>query len=81
LHAKEVGIPILLIHGTLDVMTPIEHSRRMARALKSAKKPYKLVEIKDADYSLWRQSERETMLLEVEEFLQAHLGPGVVPEG
>jgi dipeptidyl aminopeptidase/acylaminoacyl peptidase len=80
MHAKDVAIPVLLIHGTLDVTTPIEHGRKMARALKSEKKQYKFVEIKDADRSLWRRSERETMLLEVEEFLKAHLGPGATPQ-
>ncbi len=79
-HAQNVKMPVLLIHGTRDAQAPFDQSEKMARALKSEKKPYKFVEIKDADRSLWRPAERETMLREVEEFLKTHLGPGATPQ-
>jgi dipeptidyl aminopeptidase/acylaminoacyl peptidase len=72
-HAAEVRIPILLIHGTMDYQVRFDHSDEMADALKSAKKPYKLVKIKDADHQMSRESDRTTLLTEIEAFLKAHL--------
>jgi dipeptidyl aminopeptidase/acylaminoacyl peptidase len=79
-HAQDVRIPMLLVHGTRDAQASIRQSRDMVSALKGAKKQYKYVEIKDADHSLWRASERETMLKEVEAFLATHLGSGSAPK-
>jgi dipeptidyl aminopeptidase/acylaminoacyl peptidase len=68
----------------MDMTVRYEHSADMASALKSAKKPYKLVKISAADHSMSRESERVTLLTELEAFLKAHLGssgtePGSAP--
>jgi dipeptidyl aminopeptidase/acylaminoacyl peptidase len=78
-HAKDVRIPVLLVHGDLDAQSPVAQSREMADALKNAGKTHKLVVIEKGDHSLWRESERTTLLTEVEQFLREHLGAGVFP--
>ena len=74
LHAPDFGIPLLMVHGDHDAQVPIEQSRAMARALKRDSKPYRLVEIADADHSLSGESDRVTLLRELEAFLSEHLG-------
>jgi len=76
-HADSVGIPVLLVHGDLDWEVQVDHSKKMASALKKEKKDYKAVFIKGAGHDLDRKSDRVTLLKEVEEFLQKNLGPGV----
>jgi len=75
-HADNVGMPMLLLHGTRDAQAPYEQSEGMAAALKKAKKQFKFVTIENADHSLWRESERTTLLTELEQFLLTNLGPG-----
>ncbi|HYM36113.1 MAG TPA: S9 family peptidase, partial [Steroidobacteraceae bacterium] len=77
-HADEVKMPVLMLHGTLDAQAAYRQSEEMADALKKAGKNFKFVTIKDADHSLWRESERTTLLTELEQFLSANLGPGVL---
>jgi dipeptidyl aminopeptidase/acylaminoacyl peptidase len=73
-HPDGVAIPVLLIHGEMDMTVRYEHSAEMASALKNAKKAYKLVKIPAADHSMSRESERVTLLSELEVFLKTHLG-------
>lgn len=75
-HADSIGIPVLLVHGDHDWQMQVDQSKKMASALKSAKKDYKAVFIKNAGHDLERKSDRVTLLKEVEEFLQKNLGPG-----
>jgi len=63
----------LLIHGTLDTKTPLSQSEDMAKALEKAGKKYKFVKLDRADFTLWRQSERATVLKELEEFFGSNL--------
>jgi len=74
-HAENARIPILMIHGTMDYQVRSSHSDDMASALKRAKKQYKLVEIEDADHQMSRESNRLTLLTELEAFLKTHLTP------
>jgi dipeptidyl aminopeptidase/acylaminoacyl peptidase len=79
-HASETNMPVLLVHGTMDAQAPYEQSKAMAAELKKANKNFKFVTIENADHSLLRESERVTLLTEVEQFLQTNLGPGKVSE-
>ena len=74
LHAPDFGIPLLMVHGDHDAQVPIEQSRAMARALKRDSKPYRWVELADADPALSGESDRVTLLRELEAFLSEHLG-------
>lgn len=70
---EQAKAPILLIHGTQDTRAPIAQAESFAQALAGAGKQHKLVKIDKADHSFWRESERATVLKEVEEFLAGAL--------
>lgn len=76
LLADRVRAPILLIHGTDDTVVPIEQSRRMQRALSSAGKDVRFVELRGDDHWLSDAPTRIQMLREMETFLAQHLGNG-----
>jgi dipeptidyl aminopeptidase/acylaminoacyl peptidase len=70
--AAQADAPILLIHGRDDIVVPYEQSTRMADALKDARKPYKLVELRAEDHWLSRAETRLQMLEEAVAFVQEH---------
>jgi dipeptidyl aminopeptidase/acylaminoacyl peptidase len=72
--ADRVRIPVLLIHGTDDTVVPIEQSRRMLRALETAGKDVRFVELRGDDHWLSDAPTRIQMLRELEAFLAQHLG-------
>lgn len=74
LHAAEINIPVLLIHGDRDFQVYPHHSSDMAKALKRAGKKYQYVEIDGGTHQLWREVERITLLQSVEKFLAENLG-------
>jgi dipeptidyl aminopeptidase/acylaminoacyl peptidase len=67
--ADKIQVPVLLVHGDNDIQVSVEHSKRMAKALKSEGKPYELVVIEDGNHSLSRYEWRETLLTKIEAFL------------
>jgi dipeptidyl aminopeptidase/acylaminoacyl peptidase len=75
--ASAVRAPILLIHGKDDTVVKFEQSRVMANALRTANKPFKLVELAGEDHWLSRGSTRLQMLREIDAFLAENLGPGL----
>jgi dipeptidyl aminopeptidase/acylaminoacyl peptidase len=75
--ADAVRAPILLIHGREDTVVKFNQSRTMAGALRSANKPFKLVELRGEDHWLSRADTRLQMLREIDRFLLENLGPGL----
>ena len=73
-RAADVHAPILLIHGTNDIVASIAQSRRMASRLRAAHKDVRLVEFPGEDHWLCDAQTRIQMLREIETFLGAHLG-------
>jgi dipeptidyl aminopeptidase/acylaminoacyl peptidase len=76
--AEKIKAPVLLVHGDADIQVDVDHSKRMARALKGADKKYELVVIKDGNHSLGRFEWRQTLLTKLEAFLAAN-APVAVP--
>jgi dipeptidyl aminopeptidase/acylaminoacyl peptidase len=74
LHAADIGVPLLLVHGTLDPNVLVEQSEAMDKALAQAQKPHRFVAIPDGDHSLMQTSQRVTLLKELEAFLAANMG-------
>jgi dipeptidyl aminopeptidase/acylaminoacyl peptidase len=71
--AERVKAPILLIHGTDDDVVPLKQSEIMAKALRKAKKYYKLVELEDSTHS-YRSDEDQRLEYEtILAFLGTHL--------
>ena len=73
-QAAKIRTPVLLLHGTADVIVPVAHSREMAEALKKAgHTDFRYVEMPMADHWLSRQPDRIETFREMEMFLRAHL--------
>ncbi|HCK84241.1 MAG TPA: hypothetical protein DHW63_06910 [Hyphomonadaceae bacterium] len=72
--------PILLIHGTDDTVVPIDQSRRMQQALRTAGKDVRFVELQGDDHWLSDAPTRIQMLRELEAFLALHLGASAVAQ-
>jgi dienelactone hydrolase len=70
--ADRADAPILLIHGKDDTTVPVEQSRRMERALKSAKKPVEYIELKGEDHYLSFEDSRIAMLKASVAFVEKH---------
>ena len=77
-HAKEAQIPVFLYHGDRDRTVKIEQSRKFAAALKSAGKPYRLLEIPDMghQYILMTPPMVALQLTAVDDFLKTGCKPG-----
>lgn len=73
--ASRADAPILLIHGRDDTVVPIEQSRLMAEALRTAGKPVEFVELDGEDHWLSRGDTRLRMLNETVGFLERHNPP------
>ncbi len=75
-HAREVSIPVLLIHGDRDQTVNISESRAMYGALKSANKTVDFVTLKDWGHQLnkWSPKENVRMLEAIETFLKGPCG-------
>lgn len=69
-----IKVPILLVHGDEDLSVGVDQSKRMAKSLKQAGKPYKLVVLKDANHYLELERHRLRFLRELEVFLDEHIG-------
>jgi dipeptidyl aminopeptidase/acylaminoacyl peptidase len=74
LHAEEFNVPLLMFHGDRDANAPYAQSKDMDAALTRAHKPHRFVSLPDADHQLSKESDRVTMLREVEAFLTEHIG-------
>jgi dipeptidyl aminopeptidase/acylaminoacyl peptidase len=72
--AAQVRAPILLLHGTDDVVVPIAQSEAMARELQRAGKPFTFVKLPSEDHWLSRGETRTRVLEEIEKFVAPHLG-------
>jgi dipeptidyl aminopeptidase/acylaminoacyl peptidase len=73
--AVRVRAPILLLHGVDDSVVPVDQSRNMAKALKTANKPHTFIELPGEDHWLSRSTSRIRVLTEMEKFLAEHLQP------
>ncbi|GLX81631.1 alpha/beta hydrolase family protein [Thalassotalea eurytherma] len=49
-QVDKVNIPILVVHGDIDIRVPIKHSREFVDELERLGKDHKYVELKDADH-------------------------------
>jgi acetyl esterase/lipase len=77
-HATEAQVPVLLYHGDRDQTVDIEQSRKFAAALRAAKKPVKLVEIKDMghQYVFMTPAMMQEQLDIIDAFLKSDCKPG-----
>ena len=72
-RAAEIKAPVLLVHGHADVSVVVDHSEKMASALKRAGKPHELLVIRNGDHSLRTPAMRQTLYERLVAFLAATL--------
>ena len=77
LDAEDIGIPLLLIHGTHDTLVWDAHAKRFAAMLDFKDKEYELLRIESAEHDFRRESERRLLLESVENFLAKHLSTAI----
>jgi dipeptidyl aminopeptidase/acylaminoacyl peptidase len=69
-----IHTPLLLVHGKEDRIVGVEHSRKMASALRDAGfKDFEYLELPLADHDLSRQGDRTAFFSAMEVFLKRHL--------
>ncbi len=79
-RASEIRAPVLLFHGDQDLNVSIKHSKKMAKALKRAKKSVEFIEYEDVEHSIRRNGYRVDMLDRIGSFLDSHIGqPATAP--
>jgi len=71
--ARDIKVPILLMHATKDSVVPFQQSEEMAYELKHAGKQVTLITLPGEDHWLSRAETRTRMLQELEKFLSANL--------
>ena len=76
-HAAAVKIPILLIHGNEDAVTPYSQSERMKRALDKAGAKAEFILLPQVGHRGWRKKTERQVLTSMQTFVRANLGPGI----
>ena len=70
----EIIVPVLLVHGDADINVDIDHSQKMAAALRGAGKPAELMTFKGLDHQLDDSNARIQMLKKLGAFLDKAVG-------
>ena len=79
LHAADIHVPVLLVHGHNDTVVKIEQSQHMASALQDLHRDYQYVELKGEDHWLSYGSTRTELLQAVVSFLLHNNPPDPAP--
>ena len=74
LHADQVRVPILLMHGKLDTTVPYSQSEEERDALRRAGKSVQFVTFANDDHYMRLGETRIQMLTALEQFLRANIG-------
>ncbi len=73
--AKQVGIPILLVHGTADIRVTPEHGRRMEKVLKKYKKNHSTLWLEGGSHFVLQEQHRKQLFQASLDFLSTHIKP------
>lgn len=74
-RTDQVRAPIMLIHGDIDLIVPIEQSEIMAAALEDAGKPYEFVRLEGENHNILFGETRVEMMEALERFVLEHNPP------
>ncbi|MDY6944778.1 MAG: prolyl oligopeptidase family serine peptidase [Pseudomonadota bacterium] len=72
-RAREIPVPVLLIHGTDDFNVPVWQSRHLNKELAQRGRPVKLVELRGVDHYFNSTQARRVVLSESDAFLAKYL--------
>jgi dipeptidyl aminopeptidase/acylaminoacyl peptidase len=71
--ADRFEAPVLLIHGSDDLVVPVRHSEEMEAALTRAGKPVEYLKLKGDDHGLSDGANRVAALTAIRDFVAAHI--------
>jgi len=72
--AKDINIPVLLIHGDKDRVVDVRHSRDMYEELQDYKKEVEYIELENGNHHMEIEAHRMKVLTSLETFLQKNIG-------
>lgn len=72
--AANVRAPMLLMHGSIDPIVPVDQSRLMRDRMQAAGKPVTYIEFENEYHSFAQLENRARMLREMGDFIQQHIG-------
>ena len=73
-HANSIKVPVLLVHGDMDVNVRVAESEKMAAALQQAGTPVEFLRYKALDHQLEDSTARIEMLTKIGELLDRTIG-------
>jgi dienelactone hydrolase len=73
-HAAEIKVPVLLVHGDLDMNVRVAESDKMDAALSAAGTPVEFLRFKGLDHQLEDSAARTEMLAKIGELLERTIG-------
>lgn len=73
-NIKKIRTPLLLMHGADDIIVDVKQSREFAEELEDENKNFKYVEFEYGDHYLSIQQNRYMFFIELEKFLNEHIG-------
>ncbi|MCZ6617668.1 MAG: prolyl oligopeptidase family serine peptidase [Gammaproteobacteria bacterium] len=73
-QVRHIGVPLLIVHGDLDSIVGVRHSRDLARALAAHDKPFEYLEQAAGDHYLSARWQRMEFFATMGRFLETHLG-------
>ncbi|WP_285163691.1 alpha/beta hydrolase family protein [Shewanella goraebulensis] len=71
--AKDINVPVLLIHGDKDRVVRVQHSEDMFEELEDLKKPVQYIELENGDHYLSNNDHRVKTFMAIEAFLSKNL--------
>jgi len=74
LQADRIQVPVFLAAGGRDEIAPVEHTRRMERALKAAGVPVETLYVASEGHGFYAPENRRTYYTKLLDFLATHLG-------
>lgn len=74
LQADRIRVPVFLAAGGRDEIAPVEHTRRMERALKTAGVPVESLYVATEGHGFYAPENRRAYYTKLLEFLATHLG-------
>jgi dipeptidyl aminopeptidase/acylaminoacyl peptidase len=73
-HASEIKVPVLLVHGDMDLNVRVAESEKMEGALRAAGTPVEFLRFKGLDHQLEDDSARIEMLTKIGQLLDRTIG-------
>lgn len=71
--AARITVPVVLVHGTADLVVPYDHSKWMLAALQASGKPVKMVTLEQGGHSILNPAQRRQVFEELDRFLAQSL--------